>query len=111
MRYEYGVFTTIRAEMGQSISGACGQLALMSQPGKSATLKDLEDTDPPSFQQIASSSKTLRNVREATHCELFFKSLDEHSLAFGTLMVLGGILIFARLFEQYHETIAEILVH
>lgn len=43
---ELGVHARVRVEMGQDISGACGQLALVSKAEKGARLEDSLPTDP-----------------------------------------------------------------
>eukprot|EP01052_Picozoa_sp_SAG31_P002153 SAG31_NODE_73_length_27793_cov_26.900520_10_plen_76_part_00 len=48
VRLEYGINTTVRQEMGQDISGACGQLVIDSKSNKSTGAS----------QMLAGGSKT-----------------------------------------------------
>lgn len=43
LREKYNIRTTVRKEMGQDISGACGQLVVSQQQGNAAVLTDIED--------------------------------------------------------------------
>ncbi|KAE9606434.1 hypothetical protein Lal_00013998 [Lupinus albus] len=43
MRGTYNIRTTVRKQMGQDISGACGQLVVNNSPGNTHPLTDIED--------------------------------------------------------------------
>jgi len=62
VQHKYGIFCTVRTEMGQDVNGACGQLACISEEAKNTNV-DIEDLYRNRKANVLYDHETGENVK------------------------------------------------